>query len=89
MLAAFPDLACRLDIEHVAWPKPRQEVIALVGEDNQSLPLLILADGETSVHQTGEHNGRALVSDKDKILAALAERQGFPEQYGFPEQFLG
>lgn len=78
VLASFPDLAARLDVERIAWPRPRREVIALVGEENQSLPLLVLAEGETSPHQTGIHRGRAFISDKDKILAALSERHGFP-----------
>ena len=67
--------------ERVEWSRPRQEVISLVGEANQSLPLLILADGETSPHQTGVYEGRAFIADKDKILAALSDRHGFPELF--------
>jgi glutathione S-transferase len=78
VLASFPELLDRIEVERIAWPRPRHEVIALVGEDNQSLPVLVLADGETSHHQTGTHNGRAFISDKDAILAALAERHGIP-----------
>ncbi|MBB5703315.1 hypothetical protein FHS76_003215 [Ochrobactrum daejeonense] len=78
MLASFPDQASRLDVERIAWPRPRPEIVALVGEENQSLPLLILREGERSVHQTGEYRGRAFISDKDAILAALSERHGFP-----------
>lgn len=78
VLASFPDLASRLDVERIAWPRPRREVIQLVGEENQSLPLLVLAEGSASPHQTGVYQGRAFISDKDKILAALAERHGFP-----------
>jgi hypothetical protein len=81
LLASFPDLAKRLHVDRVAWPRPRQEVVALVGEENQSLPLLILAEGETSPHQTGVFEGRAFISDKDKILAALTDRHGFPELF--------
>jgi hypothetical protein len=81
LLATFPELAQRIDVERLAWPRPRQRVISLVGEENQSLPLLILADGETSPHLTGVHQGRAFISDKDKILAALTDRHGFPELF--------
>ena len=42
-LASFSELAERIEVTRTAWPKPRREVIALVGEENQSLPLLILA----------------------------------------------
>jgi hypothetical protein len=81
VLASFPQLAARLDVERVAWPRPRQAVIDLVGEANQSLPLLVLASGSTSVHQTGVFKGRAFIGDKDKILAALSERHGFPDPH--------
>lgn len=71
-------LAAAIDVVRVAWPRPRQPVIDLVGEENQWLPLMVLADGATSAHQTGSHQGRAFIADKDGILAALAERHGFP-----------
>jgi hypothetical protein len=78
VLTSFPDLAKRLDVERIAWPRPRFPIIELVGEENQSVPLLVLAGGGTSVHQTAAYQGRAFISDKDKILAALSERHGFP-----------
>jgi len=34
VLASFPELGKDLDIKRVAWPRPRHEVIALVGEEN-------------------------------------------------------
>jgi hypothetical protein len=81
VLASFPELSQRLDVERIEWPRPRQAVIALVGEQNQSLPLLVLADGQMSVHQSGVFAGRAFISDKDRILSALSERHGFPEPH--------
>jgi hypothetical protein len=71
-------LAQKIDVERIEWPRPRQSVIALVGEQNQSLPLLVLAEGNGSPHQTGTYEGRAFISEKDKILAALSERHNFP-----------
>lgn len=67
VLASFPALARRLDVERIEWPRPRLPVIELVGEENQSLPLLILADGETSVHQTGSYQGRAFIAEKTRF----------------------
>jgi hypothetical protein len=81
VLASFPELALRLDVERVAWPRPRLAVVSSVGEANQSLPVLVLADGQTSIHQTGVHEGRAFISEKDKILATLSERHGFPDPH--------
>ena len=81
VLASFPDLAKRIDVVRVAWPRPRQAVIDIAGEANQSLPLLLLADGASSPHRTGSHQGRALIADKDAILAALSDRHGFPDPH--------
>ena len=50
----------------MAAPAPRGD--AVVGEQNQLLPLL--ADGQASIHQTGTHLGRVLANDEDAILAA-------------------
>lgn len=65
VLASFPDLAAELDVRRIAWPKPRQELVELLGEANQSLPVLVPAEG-------------GFIDDKDAILAALTERHGFP-----------
>ena len=81
VLASFPQLAAKLDVERIAWPRPRREVVALLGEENQSLPLLVLADGTISPHQTGSHRGRAFIADKDAILSALSERHRFPDPH--------
>ncbi|ACL56358.1 DUF3088 domain-containing protein [Methylobacterium nodulans] len=81
VLASCPDLARRLDVVRVAWPRPRETVIALVGEANQSLPLLVLAQGADSRFRTGTHQGRRFIADKDAILAALSERHGFPDPH--------
>lgn len=81
VLASFPGLARRLDVERIEWPRPRRPVVEIVGEENQSLPLLVLATGGTSPHQTGTYRGRAFIAEKDKILAALTERHGFPSPH--------
>jgi len=68
VLASFPGLAGKLDVRRIPWPKPRQELIDLLGEENQSLPVLVLAEG-------------GFIDDKDGILAALTERHGFPHPH--------
>jgi len=78
VLASFPKLAERLDVERIAFPRPRKEVVALVGEAHQNLPLLVLADDAPAALATGSHNGTRFVADKDDILAVLSKRHGFP-----------
>ena len=78
VLSSFPNLADNLEVERVPWPRPRRSVVDMVGEENQSLPLLILAQGEDSEFKTGSFGKVTLIADKDKILSVLTERHGFP-----------
>jgi len=81
VLASFPQLAARIDVERVAWPRPRQAVVDLLGPENQSLPVMILAQVNTSSSGVSLYKGRAFVAGKDGILAALSERHGFPNAH--------
>src|SRR4051812_50017691 len=65
LLVSFPQLADKLDVERIAWPRPRHAVIALAGEENQSLPLLVLAVGATPPHPNGRPQGPAVISPHD------------------------
>ena len=38
LLFAFPELAQRLRVERIEWPRPRLEVVSLVGKENHQLP---------------------------------------------------
>ena len=76
LLASFPDLASAIDVERVAFLRPRQKVIDVAGEENQSLPLLILA--ENPPDDAGDWNGTRFINSTDRILELLAERHGFP-----------
>ena len=78
VLASFPALAARLDVERIAFPRPRRPVVALVGAANQNLPLLVLADDAPRGLETGSHSGTRFVADKEDILAVLSKRHGFP-----------
>lgn len=78
VLQSFPSLNEHIDVERIAWPRPRREVVELLGEEHQSLPVLILAEGSDNAYATGCANGRSFIDDKDAILAALAARHGIP-----------
>jgi len=77
VLAGFPELAARLDVRRVAFRRPRAEVIEHVGEENQSLPALVLAPDAPAGLATGTHRGRGFVKG-DAILDVLLRRHGFP-----------
>jgi len=81
LLASFPDLAANLDIERLPFPRPRQAVIALLGEENQSLPALVFGDG--AIPDDAERHGEvAFIKPTRRILDLLAERHGFPRLHG-------
>lgn len=77
LLASFPELASKIDVQRVAFARPRAEVIAAVGEDNQALPVLVLA-GDAPPPDAEHANGKAFISKTARILELLSERHGFP-----------
>lgn len=79
LLANFPDLTTRLDIRRVGFARPRETVITAVGEENQSLPLLVF--GGEAPEDALAHGGARFVRDTERILALLAERHGFPHPH--------
>ena len=81
VLASFPELAARIDVLRIDWPRPRREVIDLIGPDHQALPVLILADDADEQLATGSFEGRRFVEGKDAILTALSRRHGLPEPH--------
>ena len=68
LLALFPDRAANIEVVRVPWPRPRAAVIAALGEQNQNLPALALAEG-------------GFANDIEAVLAALHTRHGFPERH--------
>ncbi len=76
LLASYPNLARKIEVERIPFPRPRVSVIGAVGEDNQSLPVLILA--ENAPADAEDWNGTRFVNKTDRILELLAERHGFP-----------
>jgi Protein of unknown function (DUF3088) len=81
VLASFPELAERIDVLRVEWPRPRREVVELIGAENQSLPVLIFADDADESLATGSFEGRRFAATKGSILEALAQRHGIPRPH--------
>jgi hypothetical protein len=79
LLAADPERAARLDIKRVSYPRPRPEVIAVLGEAHQGLPALVLGDEHPVPADAKTQDGKRFVNDTRRILDLLAERHGFPK----------
>jgi hypothetical protein len=78
VLASFPSLTSKIDVERIAWPRPRKEVVESIGAENQSLPVLLLADDAPVGLETGQFGERRFVEGKEAILHALSVRYGIP-----------
>jgi hypothetical protein len=81
VLASFPTLSLQIDVERIPWSKPRRVLVDLVGKDNQSVPLLVLAENAPHGLATGSFRGIRFVKDKDAILSVLSRRHGIPDPH--------
>lgn len=77
-LSAIEGLSEKLDVRRIGFPRPRREVIAEIGEHDQSLPKLVLPQGVHSDHASGVHDARQYVSGAEPILATLNGLLGIP-----------
>ena len=68
VLATYPELAAKLEIVRVPWPRPRAAVVAAIGEENQNCPALVFAEG-------------GFVNELPGLLEALHVRHGFPRPH--------
>lgn len=70
ILAYFPELRHQLDVRYVDFPRPRNELVELIGEPNQNCPMLVLAEKPSSEllpMMTGSFNGRYFISGPGDI----------------------
>lgn len=82
VLVSHPRLLEQIEVVRVPFPRPRGPVIAVLGEENQSLPVLVLGDGQPAPADARHHAGVAFVDDTQRILELLAERHGVPYPHG-------
>ena len=75
ILYSYPQVAESLDVRLVDAPRPRPEVVALVGEEHQSCPVLVLPPGDLPA-DVPVAKGRAFVSGPGPIVDFLADRYG-------------
>jgi hypothetical protein len=82
MLAFFPELGEKVDVHYIAFPRPRQPLIDALGDQYQSVPVLILGDASAALDVGGESRkagGRRFYDDEKKIRQFLSIRFGLPE----------
>lgn len=72
MLLANPHWATHIDVKRLPYPRPRHDVIAMIGEENQSLPVLVLAATSTPPEGAKEADGVFFLDEPKPIARYLA-----------------
>jgi hypothetical protein len=70
VLSYFPKLRHHLDIKYVDFPRPRTEIVELIGTERQGCPVLILAKAppmDALGYLTGQVNGHSFISGAKAI----------------------
>ena len=79
LLEFYPALKEHLEVRYLDFPRPRPELIELLGEENQSCPVLVLKDAPTSPPSTlalRQAKGLWFVEGADEIANYLAHVRG-------------
>ncbi len=80
MLSSFPDIATALDIKYQPIAKPRPDLVALLGEENQNCPTLVLApEADAGPHaKVKTTKGQRFLDNARDIAKYFAHRHGTP-----------
>ena len=78
-LSYYPSLREQIDVVYIEFPRPRQDIIQHIGEENQGAPVLVLgrpvpagADRSRIQSHAGPAGPVLFVNGSDHILAYLA-----------------
>ncbi|WP_175734794.1 DUF3088 domain-containing protein [Burkholderia ambifaria] len=79
LLSFYPQLREAVAVEYVDAPRPRRSIVALIGADNQSAPVLVLGDGRTPKDDSvaiRKHDGRRFIDSPADIRRYLSSQYG-------------
>lgn len=84
VLSYFPALKTTLDIRPQEIERPRAGLVALLGEDNQNCPTLVLADGVDAgpLARVREYGDKRFLNNARDIAKYFAHRYGTPMPRG-------
>jgi hypothetical protein len=81
VLSFFPALRKLVDVHYLEFPRPRQELVAALGEQNQGLPVLILADVrkiKDAELEPESANGKSFFTSERSIRQYLSTQYDLP-----------
>lgn len=79
LLEFYPALKEQLEVRWLDFPRPRPELIDLLGEENQSCPVLVLKaapNDPSSTPALQQAKGRWFVEGAEEIACYLADAHG-------------
>jgi len=81
VLSFFPTLRTSIDVHYIEFPRPRAVLAEALGEEHQSVPVLILARGRVLRKGTPEvrtARGKRFFSDENRIRQYLSLQYKLP-----------
>jgi hypothetical protein len=80
LLSLFPSLRESIDVRHVAFQKPREEIVAILGAEHQSAPVLVLGQDAQLVEGVAVKTigKERYVDDEKEIRRYLSARFALP-----------
>lgn len=79
MLSFYPKLRHKLDVHYVDFARPRAGIVALLGEEHQGCPVLVLAEGRRVLDpgvEVKEAQGRRFIGNESHIRRYLSATFG-------------
>lgn len=79
LLKYYPNLKQKIEIIHIDFPRPRKQLVVLVGEENQGCPNLVISKDNLNGVDTSyfNENGEYLFINKKELIAQyLADKYG-------------
>lgn len=79
-LSFFPEVREKVEVIYIEFPRPRTAIVDLIGEDNQSVPVLVLADKSSTDNpavETGKQ--KYFIADEKEIRNYLSAQFGLPK----------
>lgn len=84
VLSYYPELRAQLDIRYIDFPKPRKEIVELVGEEYQGCPNLVLDPANhqyVDTNQFYKYGDRLYTNDTRCLVNYLRDKYGIPEAH--------
>ena len=82
VLSFFPQLRDLVEVQYLAFPRPRETLVSALGEAYQSLPVLIVAPERilsSAVPNPETVNGSRYFAEESSIRQYLSAQYGLPQ----------